>query len=104
MVRLGDIERDAPRCQPRPKRAKLNRDDLDNVGFGERTEANDVVDSVDELRLEERARIARQVAGHNQHHIGEVDDATLTIGKATIVEHLQQHVEDIGVRLFDLVE
>ena len=28
----------------------------------------------------------------------------LTVGQPPVVEHLQQHVEDVGVRLLDLVE
>ena len=31
-------------------------------------------------------------------------DAALAVGQAPVVEHLQQHVEDVGVRLLDLVE
>ena len=31
-------------------------------------------------------------------------DAALRIGQAAVVEHLQQQVEDVGMRLLDLVE
>jgi hypothetical protein len=34
----------------------------------------------------------------------EVDGAALTVGEAAVVEHLEQHVEDVGMRLLDLVE
>ena len=36
--------------------------------------------------------------------VAEVDRAPLAVGEAAVVEHLQQHVEDLGVRLLDLVE
>jgi hypothetical protein len=34
----------------------------------------------------------------------EVDRAALAVGEAAVVEHLQQHVEHVGVGLLDLVE
>ncbi len=45
-----------------------------------------------------------QVRGHDEHRVLEVDGAALGVGQAAVVHHLQQHVEDIGVRLFDFVE
>ena len=74
------------------------------VVLGERTEPDDVVDAVDELGLEEVQRVARQVRGHDQHDVGEVDRAALAVGEAAVVEHLQQDVEHVGVGLLDLVE
>ena len=44
------------------------------------------------------------VRGHDQHRVAEVDRAALAVGQPPVVEHLQQHVEDLGVRLLDLVE
>jgi energy-converting hydrogenase Eha subunit E len=34
----------------------------------------------------------------------EIDCAAVPVGEAAVVEHLQQHVADIGVGLFHLVE
>ncbi len=45
-----------------------------------------------------------QVGGHDDHGIREVDDLALRVTEPTILEDLQQHVEDLGVRLLDLVE
>ena len=45
-----------------------------------------------------------QVGGHHDHGVLEVHHTTLRIGEATLVEDLQQRVEDVRVRLFDLVE
>ncbi len=47
---------------------------------------------------------AGDVRGHDQHGVLEVDRAALAVGQAAVVHHLQQHVEDVGVRLLDLVE
>ena len=40
---------------------------------------------------------------HDQR-VAEVDRAALAVGQAAVVEHLQQHVEHVRVRLLDLVE
>ena len=45
-----------------------------------------------------------EIRGHDDQRVAEVDRAALTVGQAAVVEHLQQHVEDIGMRLFDFVE
>ena len=45
-----------------------------------------------------------EVGGHDQHGVLEVDRAALGVGEAAVLEDLQQRVEDVGVRLFDLVE
>ena len=47
---------------------------------------------------------ARDVRGHDQDGVLEVDRAALAVGQATVVHHLQEHVEDVGVGLLDLVE
>ena len=47
---------------------------------------------------------AADVRRHDQHRVAEVDGAALAVGQAAVVEHLQQDVEDLGVRLLDLVE
>ncbi len=44
------------------------------------------------------------VRGHDQHGVAEVDRAALAVGEAPVVEHLEQDVEHVGVRLLDLVE
>jgi peptide deformylase len=67
---------------------------------------DDFVEAVDELGPEEVAqlRAVAQVRGHQDQRLREVDRATLAVGQAAVVEDLQQHVEDVGVRLLDLVE
>ena len=44
------------------------------------------------------------IAGHDDDRVLEVHRAALVVRQAAVVEHLQQHVEDVRVRLFDLVE
>ena len=69
-------------------------------------EDDDLVDPVQELGPEVVAhRVGRaDVRGHDQDGVAEVDRAALAVGEAAVVEHLQEHVEDLGVRLLDLVE
>ena len=46
------------------------------------------------------ARIRR----HDQDDVTEVDVLAVVVGQLTVVHHLQQDVEQIGMRLFDLVQ
>ena len=48
--------------------------------------------------------VRAQVRRHHDHRVLEVDGAALPVGHAAVVEHLQQHVEHVRVRLLDLVE
>ena len=43
---------------------------------------------LDDLRAE--------VRGHDDDRVAEIDGATLPVRQAAVVEHLQQHVEDVG--------
>src|SRR3989442_1318901 len=45
-----------------------------------------------------------EVARHDDDRVAEVDAAALRVREAALVEDLQEHVEDLGVRLLDLVE
>ena len=44
------------------------------------------------------------VAGHDNHRIFEIDGSPLPIRQATIIEQLQQDVEDLGRGLLDLIQ
>mmetsp|Transcript_46897 Transcript_46897/g.118173 ORF Transcript_46897/g.118173 Transcript_46897/m.118173 type:complete len:499 (-) Transcript_46897:1516-3012(-) len=95
--------------------------------LGEGAEHHDVVQPVEELgpevlanRAHNRAlhavaqhtRVAgplhhelrAQVGGHDDDRVGEVHGAALRVGEAAVVQHLQQHVEHVGVRLLHLVK
>src|SRR3546814_10819618 len=60
---------------------------------------------LDLLRIVEAGEVlAAKVAGENDQRVGEIDHAALPVGQPPVIEHLQQHVEHIVVRLFNLVE
>ena len=57
------------------------------------------------LSTTECGDIARpEIARHDYDGIAEVDRSALSISQTTIIQQLQQDVEDIRVRLFDFVE
>ena len=45
-----------------------------------------------------------EVRGHDQDGVAEVHGATLGIGQATLLQDLEQRVEDVRVSLLDLVK
>ena len=105
--------------------------DLFDLAAAEGVEHENVVDAVDKLRPQARQRgaggrkagrgeschelLARvfavvalrcilgreEVGGHDDDGVLEVDRPTLVVGEASVVEHLQEDVEDVGVCLFD---
>ena len=44
------------------------------------------------------------VGGHDQDDVAEVDRLAVVVGELAVVHHLQEDVEDVGVRLLDLVQ
>ena len=44
------------------------------------------------------------VGGHDDDGVAEVHRSTVAVGQSTVVQDLQQRVEDLRVRLLDLVE
>ena len=103
---------------------KLDVDDLLDLTHTERVEHHDVVDAVQELGPERMAhglvhqtahlglvttrvlgdRIRTNVARHDDDRVLEAHLAALAVGEATIIEHLQQHVEHVRVRLLHLIQ
>src|SRR6266542_4137939 len=103
--------------------AELDVEDLLDLLEGERAEYNDLIDPVEELRAEMRLDsghnalpdlvpaqthlgypLAAEVAGHDDDGVAEVDGAALGVGEPAVVKELEEDVEDLGVRLLDLVE
>ena len=91
--------------------------------LGQRGEDHDVVQPVEELRLEGRPHrlqhplpllllgqrrvdqeLAAQVGGEDQDGVAEVDRPALAVGQPAVVQHLEQDVEDLRVRLLHLVQ
>src|SRR5262249_9417950 len=44
------------------------------------------------------------IGGHDQDHVAEVDLLAVVIGELAVIHDLQQHVEQVRMRLLDLVE
>ena len=49
-------------------------------------------------------RLGARVGRHDDDDVAEVGLAPVVVGQRAVVHHLQQHVEDVRVRLLDLVE
>ena len=48
--------------------------------------------------------LAGDIAGHNNHGIFEVHRSALAVGQSAVIENLQHHIEDVRMRLFNLIE
>src|SRR5207248_6711184 len=104
---VGQLDLDAALGDALGDLAQLQLDDLLDLFPRERVELDDLVQAVDELRLEARVHAldpARDVRGHDQHGVLEADRAAVAVGQAAVVHDLEQDVEDVGMRLLDLVE
>ena len=126
---VGELDPDLPILEPPQQRRELDVDDLPDVLAAERVEEDDVVDPVQELRLEVlraaprsaaaacprrasvspahrplRDVVAADVRRHDDDGVLEVDRAALAVGEPAVVEQLQHDVQHLGVRLLDLVE
>src|SRR5438445_8887640 len=120
---VGEIERDLPLGEPLGEDLRLLLDDLHELLRHEILEDHDLVDAVQELRPELTAEgihdaLAQEVllvgelgdegrpdvAGHDDHDILEVDSPAVAVGETAVVEDLPQDVEDVRMRLFDLVQ
>src|SRR5215475_15030852 len=85
----------------------------------ERLEDDDLVDPIEKLRpesLPERLQheltqplgllvlseqVAAEIGGHDHHRVPEIHRPALPIREPSVVEKLQQYVEDVAVRLLD---
>ena len=123
---VGGVQRDAPLGGPPLQRLDLQAGDGAQLRQAERVEDDHLVETVEELgavALRQRGEhllahlasergvalglqhvLRARVGGEDDDGVLEVDDAALPAGGAAVVEDLQQHVEDVGVRLVHLVE
>lgn len=101
---------------------ELDGDDAFDFGFVEAIEDDGVVDAVEEFWSEVGAEgflgfgfadfgvfffedvLATDVGGEDDDGVAEVDEASLSVGEASVVEDLEEGVEDVGVGFFDFVE
>ena len=44
------------------------------------------------------------IGGHDQDHVAEVDLLAVMVGQLAVIHDLQEHVEQVGMRLLDFVE
>src|SRR5688572_31996286 len=92
---------------------KLNVDDLRNLGLIQTSEGDDVVDTIQELRLEIGAqcfpdilasRARRDVRGHNDDGVLEIDGSSFAVCQPAIIKNLKHDVPHVRVGLLDLVQ
>ena len=110
----------------------LDAHDLTDGVSAEGIEGNDIIDTIDELRRElllqgfdehavglflthlgsgeadagaELLKLAgTDVGGEDDDGVPEIDGMSLPVGESSFVQHLEQDVEDIGMRFLDLIE
>src|SRR5215213_10075221 len=130
--RVGDLDLDALAFQVLVQAREHDVHDLQHVLLGEGLEDDDLIYPVEELRpespLQGLARpplglaevhavargeaelprrdevLAAYVRGHDNYRVLEVDRPALCIREASVVEDLQERVEDLRMGLLDLVE
>ena len=47
--------------------------------------------------------IGTEIRRHHNNSIAKIHGPALTVGQATVIEHLQQHVEDFWMGFFNLI-
>ena len=126
--RIRQLQPDVPLGQPLSQTAKLDVHDLLQMLLRERVENDDLIHAIQKLRPElppqllgdgflhavitsaaEIAAIiqnpvAADIGGHDDDGVFEIHRAALAVGQTPIVENLQHGIEDIAMRLLDLVE
>ena len=45
-----------------------------------------------------------RIGGHDDNHIAKIRTFAVIVGELAVIHHLQQHIENIGVRFFDFIE
>ncbi len=72
--------------------------------LGSKRAVHGLFDRVVPQRRDIEDRLAAEVGRHQDQRVAEVDGAPERVGQPPVIEHLQQHVEHVGVRFFDLVK
>ncbi len=112
------------------QRARLDFGNGADMFGGQRVKYHDIIEAIDEFRAEMRLHrthhrrlhlgvgfrtqplalgdfldvLRAEVRGHHDYRIAEIDGAALTVGQAAVVEHLQQDIEHIRMRLLDFIK
>src|SRR5882757_9809964 len=122
-----NLQRDLSICKETFEILEPQVDDVRQLIFSKWVEDDDIVDTVEELRTELLTQLIHHttprlfkaifiagprrskmrcahVRGHDEHSVLEVNGAALAVCEATVIEHLQKDVEDIGMCLLYLIE
>ena len=76
-----------------------------NLLLRELLEGDNFVDTVQELRSHDCMQLfACSVRGHDDDGVLEVRCTSLVVRQSAVIEHLQEYVEDVRVRLLNLIE
>ena len=76
-------------------RTEMGADDLHHLRL----------DLLDALAVSKAGQeMAAEVRGQDDDRVGEIHRPALAVGEAAVVEHLEEDVEDVAMRLLDLVE
>src|SRR5690606_19492258 len=125
-LRVGrESKCDTALCKHLAHAIELQLDDALKLLLAERTEHDEVVDAIQELRAEYPSQLTEHVRLHNlpvagssaledelaahvRRHdddaVPEIHHATLRVGQTTVIEDLEEEVEHLRMRLLDLVE
>jgi hypothetical protein len=121
---IGDRQPQIPVSQPSLEALKLDAGDIPDVLATQGVKNNDFIDPIDELGTKVASDFAHdrfldqigvlagqalnfvgpEIGRHDNDRVLEIDGAALPVGHAPIIERLQQHVENIRMRLLDFVE
>ena len=110
---VGNVQSEASSGKATGQFVDLDINDAGQLLCRERLEDHHVVEAVDEFRLEVTLHsfhhllwgaTCPQVGSQDNDGVAEVHSPPLAVGEPTFVEHLQQHVEHLGVRLLHLIE
>ncbi len=125
--RVGHVHLELPCCEPLAKVSNQQVDNLDQIRLCQRAIEYNLVQAVEEFRAERLLKhlqhevscpvcdaavavdplqnhIRSQIAGQDQDGVLEVHRPALPVRNAPVVEHLQEHVEHVGMRFFHLVK
>ena len=99
---------------------QLKMDNSPDFFFSKRIEYNNLINSVDELRLESMGNgfhnftlcilwitkntFRAKVAGHYYDCICKINNPTLSISKSSVVQNLKKYIEYIRMRLLNFIK
>ena len=104
----------------RRKSFKLKMDNSLHFFFSKRIEYHNLIDSIDELRLESMSygfhnfafcilwitknTFRAKVTGHNYDCISKINNPTLSISKSSVVQNLKKYIEYIRMCLLNFIK